>query len=171
MLAKNYLWISSLNILYKRDFIGNERFDESFIVGEEVTFFLHLFAKEPKVYLETDFVSYAVRTVGPSTTRNLTLEKIKASIRGQEARKEAVESYFPELRPELAVCLFRERTKSLISLSVIGGKEAKAEYKRLRKEYLSLGKMKQKNQFSKKERILDLMIRLNVLWRVYRIKS
>lgn len=157
------------NILWKRDFIGSERFDETLVCGEDAPFTLHLFAKEPRTYLETGFVSYAYRTAAGSSSRSLSLEKAKCTLRNQDERKRVVEESFPSLREELRICLMREKTKSLICLAIIGGKEAKALYKHHRMDYLSFGKMP-KEQFGRKERILDLMIRMNVLWMAYRVK-
>lgn len=164
------------NILFKRELIGQHRFEKDMVVREDDCFMLGIFKKKPVIRLEKGLVSYGYRIGHASNHNSKPFLKLMAGwARSVEERQLFVESNYPDLKGRVSdynckhlqqylrwLCSRFDKKKDGTT------KEAKRLYSRLRKDYLSLDKEIRRN-LTRREKVLDLAIRLNIFWRVYRI--
>lgn len=134
--------------------------------------------KCPAVHLERGLVSYAYRIgsnyVSVANATSSRFVKIKDWLSKLEERKEVVERDFPNLREPMLLGMLNDQRICMMSICASNEKDDKAErkavYKRVRKEYLSYGKLAKKSAINRKEKIIHLLIKLRLLWPFYRLK-
>lgn len=164
------------NTFIKRDFIGDLRFDESMTVAEDGMFCLGLLKKKPKVYTAKGLVSYGYRKEGSyNSSAKSYIKTVGGWIHFLDEGKTFVESEYPELKDAMLKNYSESALHFLMNLPLRANKSdgtfkpGKKIYKQLRKKYLSFGKFPRKHLSSKREKIWDMLLRLNLLWRFYRI--
>lgn len=164
------IWRAIWNILYRREFLLSERFDESLIYVEDTVLLARLFAYQPKVYCKQGFVSYAYVVSGPSLSHSISFDKSISEFKAHTAILRIIDENASGLRESYLPSLFSSAIGILTMFALSAPKRYKEVYKELRKEYLSYGKMPRHLKFSRKQRIMDRLIRINAFWFVNRIR-
>lgn len=170
---RDVLFVAAWNVLIKRELIGELLFDEGMTVSEDDSFMLSILHKKPKVFLAKGKVTYAYRyapTEGHMATKPI-IKRTSCWVKVLEQERAIVEEDFPELKDIMWHDYFFTLSSLLIGLALPNdvSKEKKALFKEVRKRYLSFGKLSKQYMTSRKERVRDLLVRTNTLWRVYRI--
>lgn len=174
--ATHCLFVDVWNALFKRELIGEERFDEALVVAEDGTFMLDILKKHPCIYVCKGLVSYGYRRGQSSNSNSKPFAKrVRCVMKMWDADKMLVEQEFPELKDIMYrgyLVLMRECITTIcIRSSKKDGtiNEGKNLYKEFRKKYF-LARKEAGKHAPRNRSLWEWLLRVNLLWSVYRLK-
>lgn len=169
------MFVGSCNILYKRELIGDARFDEALVAAEDGVFTLEILKKRPRIYAAKGLVSYAYRKGQYfSSISKAPMKRMYGLMEMREKDKELVEKEFPEFKDFVYLDYFSTLRRFLIDSCTKASKkdgslkDGKKLHKWLRKKYMN-SKKEVKQYLGTDNVVWRLLLRLNLLWRTYRI--
>lgn len=175
--ATRTMFVSIWNCLFRRKFIADERLDETMVAAEDGYYMLRMLRKKPRIYCAKGLVSYGYRKGQSysSDSKNV-IKRMSGWMKMREEGRNLIENEYPELMDTMYLDYFKVMLGSLLVYAEMSSKkdgtfkEGKELYKDLRKRCLAFGKLPKKYLTVKKERGMLALLKLNLLWRYYRIR-
>lgn len=156
----NAIWGS----LYRKEIIGDTRFNESLIDSEDAIFFLEIALKEPKIHLMKGFCSYVYTKEEKKWSPQVSLAHLRDNIESKDIRQRMIEEMKPSLLNEYLSYKAGAMLYPLIKMARFKSKEGKVLYKKTREDFLRVRKAwRSSHSLSKSERYYDLLLRFNLL--------